>query len=298
MSDVELLDDSLELDDYQFGGHVHGQTLVMVEDVVFESPDIVMVDRQLPRSDGIRFGRDYRGGRTITVNMHVFGDHGPHGLSILDDLAAAWSGDTARRIPGSVQTLRIRTGQRTRRVYGRSRRFAPVSTKVAANGWAPVVADFRCVDHYFYDDNERVNEVGIVPPSGGGLVAPLVAPLTTLGISYAPGEIIVGGTVPCYPVFMIWGPISLPTIDVIGEYRITLGMTIKHDEFVIVDPRPWSRGVRRNGLYSVAGSLTPSSPRLSEVRLAPGPHEVILSGLDETGTSRLTVAWRDVYTSF
>jgi len=298
VSDVELLDEAMELDDYAFGGHVHGQTVVMIEDVTFDSPDVVSVDRQLPRSDGIRFGRDYRGGRTITINMHVFGAHGADGMAILNDLAAAWSGDEARRLPGSVQTLRISYAGRTRRVYGRSRRFAPVATKTASTGWAPVVADFRCVDHLFYDDVEKVNEVGIVPPSGGGLVAPLVAPLTTLGISYAPGEITVGGTVPCWPVFIIKGPISLPTIDVIGEYRVTLATIIREDEFVIVDPRPWSRGVRLNGTQSIAGQLTPASPRLSEVRLTPGPHEIILSGLDETGTSSLTVAWRDCYTMF
>lgn len=298
MADAELLDDSCELDGYAFGGHVHGQTLVMIEDVVFESPDIVSVDRQLPRSDGIRFGRDYRGGRTIAFTMHVFGDTGGQGLGILDELTAAWMGDSVRTRPGAVQTLRIKTGGRTRRVYGRSRRFAPVSTKIAANGWAPVEADFRTVDHYFYDDNESNNTVAIVPPSGGGLLAPLVAPLSTLAISYAPGEIQVGGTVPVYPVFVIRGPISLPTVDVIGEYRVTLGLTLAHDEFVVIDPRPWTRGVRRNNLYSVAGTMTPASPRLSSIKLAPGPHEIILSGLDETGTASLTVAWRDTYTSF
>jgi len=298
VSDAELLDESMELDDYAFGGHVHGQTLVMIEDVTFDPPDMVVVDRPLPRADGIRFGRDYRGGRTLTINMHVFGDHGPHGMSIVDDLAAVWTGDAARQLPGAVQTLRIRYAGRTRRVYGRSRRFAPVTLRTASSGWAPVVADFRTVDHYVYDDNEKVNEVAIVPPSGGGLIAPLVAPLTTLGVSYAPGEIVVEGTLPCFPVFVIKGPISLPTIDVIGEYRITLATTIRYDEFVIVDSRPWSRGIRLNGLYSIAGLLTPASPRLSQVRLTPGPHEVILSGLDETGTSSLTAAWRDVYTMF
>lgn len=298
MSDIELLDESMELDDYAFGGHVHGQTVIMIEDVTFESPDVVSVDRQLPRSDGIRFGRDYRGARTITVTMHVFGAHGEDGMAILNDLAAAWSGEAVRRLPGSVQTLRIRYAGRTRRVYGRSRRFAPTSLRTASTGWAPVVADFRTVDQYFYDDVEKVNEVGIVPPSGGGLVAPLVAPLTTLGISYAPGDIVVGGTVPCWPVFIIKGPISLPTIDCIGEWRVTLAVTIAEDEFIVVDPRPWTRGVRKNGIHSVAGYLTPSSPRLSEVMLAPGPHEIILSGLDETGTSSLTVAWRDRYTMF
>lgn len=298
MSDAELLDDSCELDDYAFGGHVHGITRVMIEDVIFEPVDIVQVDRQLPRSDGIRFGRDFRGARTISFTMHVFGDFGTDGLAILDDLTSAWMGDPIRRLPGAVQTLRIKCDGRTRRVYGRSRRFEPISTKIAATGWAPVAADFRTVDHYFYDDDEKNNTVAIVPPSGGGLIAPLVAPLTTLGISYAPGEINVGGTVPCYPVFIIRGPISLPTIDAIGEWRITLAAVIAHDEFVVVDSRPWTRGVRRNGITNIAGLLTPASPRLSQVRLTPGPHEIILSGLDETGTSSLTVAWRDTYTSF
>lgn len=298
MADAELLDDSCELDGYAFGGHVHGQTKVMIEDVVFESPDIVQVDRQLPRSDGIRFGRDYRGGRTISFTMHVFGESVTQGFGILDELTATWMGDATRLRPGAVQTLRIKTGGRTRRVYGRSRRFAPVSTKIAANGWAPVEADFRCVDHYFYDDVEKSNTVSIVPPSGGGLLAPLVAPLSTLALSYAPGDIQVGGTVSVYPVFIIRGPISLPTVDVVGEYRVTLGITLARDEFVVIDPRPWTRGVRRNNLYSVAGMLTPASPRLSSIKLAPGPHEIILSGLDETGTASLTVAWRDTYTSF
>lgn len=298
MADAELLDDSCELDGFMFGGHVHGTTTVMIEDVIFESPDIVSVDRQLPRSDGTRFGRDYRGGRTITFTMHVFGDAVPRGHDILGELGAAWSGDARRRIPGAVQTLRIKSGGRTRRVYGRSRRFAPISTRVAAGGWAPVTADFRTVDQYFYDDTESVNTVAIVPPSGGGLIAPLVAPLSTVAVSYAPGEITVGGTVGAWPVYVIHGPISLPTVDVIGEYRVTLGTIIGHDQFVVVDTRPWSRGVRLNGFANIAGQLTPATPRLSEMRLSPGPHEIILSGLDETGTSSLVVAWRNTYATF
>lgn len=298
MADADLLDDSCELDGYQFGGHVHGKTIVMIEDVVFDSADIVSVDRQLPRSDGTRFGRDYRGGRNITFTMHIFGDSAAIGFNALDHLHAAWMGDAIRRLPGATQTLRIKTGGRIRRVYGRSRRFAPISTRIAANGWAPVTADFRTVDHFYYDDNEKTNTVSIIPTPGGGLIAPLVEPLSTVALSYAPGEITVGGTVPTWPVFVIQGPISLPTIDVIDEFRVTLGIILKYDEFVVVDPRPWTRGVRKNGTVNVAGQLTPASPRLSEIRLTPGTHEIILSGLDETGTSSLTVAWRDTFTSF
>lgn len=296
----ELLDDSAELDGHLFGGHVHGQTVVMIEDVEFGTPDVVSTERQLPRADGIRFGRDYRGSRTITFTMHVFGDTVEQGYNALSELHGIWLGDGIRQLPGAVQTLRIKTGGRTRVVYGRSRRFAPVSTRIAANGWAPVVADFRTVDHLFYDDVEKVNTVSIIPVPGGGLLAPLAEPLSTLAVSYAPGEILVGGTVPCWPVFIIRGPIALPTIDVQGprNFRVTLATVLAHDEFVVVDPRPWSRGVRKNGRVNIAGDLTPASPRLSEVKLFPGLHEIILSGLDETGRSSLTVAWRDTYTNF
>lgn len=295
-----MLDDSCELDGYRFGGHVQGETVVMIEDVEFGTPDVVSTERQLPRSDGIRFGRDYRGGRTITFTMQVLGDNGVQGFRTLDELHAAWLGDSIRQLPGSVQTLRIRTGGRTRRVYGRSRRFSPVSKRIASTGWAPVVADFKTVDHLFYDDVERTNTVSIIPTPGGGLLAPLSEPLSTLAVSYAPGEILVGGTVPTWPVFVIRGPIALPTVDVVGQvrYRVTLGTTLAYDEFVVIDPRPWTRGVRKNGRINIAGALTPASPRLSGVQLYPGLHEIILSGLDETGTSSLTVAWRDTYTSF
>lgn len=298
MADAELLNDSCDLDGYQFGGHVAGQTLVMIEDIDFGTPDMVTTDRQLPRSDGIRMGRDYRGGRTIVFDMHVFGDTGAGGFAILDDLTQVWLGENVRTKPGAVQTLRIKAGDTTRRVYGRGRRFAVKSLRTASTGWAPVTADFKTIDQYFYDDQEKSNTVSVVPTPGGGLLAPLVAPLTTLAVSYAPGEIMVEGTRPAWPVFVIRGPINLPTIEVVGEYHISLGIGVAYDELCIVDSRPWTRGVRMQNGTSVAGALTPQTPPLSKVQLSPGIHEIILSGLDETGTSALTVAWRDVYSSF
>lgn len=297
MADAELLPDSCEIDGYQFGGWDQSLTKVMISKIDFNAPDVTTQDRQLPRSDGIRFGRDYRGGRTINFDLHVFGSSGPQGFEILDQLTQAWYGDKARLSPGAVQTLRIRRGNVTRRVYGRGRRFAPAPLRTSATGWCPVTADFKTVDHYYYDDQEKTNTVSIVPTQGGGLLAPLSAPLSTLGVSYAPGEVLVEGTTPCWPVYVIKGPINLPTVEVVGEYRITLGIGVAHDELLVIDTRPWTRGVRMGNGTSVAGALTPASALLRNARLAPGNHEIILSGLDETGTSSLTVAWRDVYVS-
>lgn len=293
-----MLPDSCDIDGYQFGGWDQAQTKVMIEDITFNAPDITTMDRQLPRSDGIRFGRDYRGGRTIAFDMHVFGSSGGQGFEILDELTQAWYGDNVRTSPGAVQTLRIRAGHRpARRVYGRGRRLAPAPLRTSATGWSPVTAEFKTIDHYYYDDQEKTNTVSIVPEQGGGLLAPLAAPLSTLGVSYAPGEILVEGTSACWPVYVIKGPIKLPTVEVVGEYRITLGIGVAFDELLVIDTRPWTRGVRMGNGTSVAGALTPASALLRNARLAPGTHEIILSGLDETGTSSLTVAWRDVYVS-
>lgn len=297
VADAEMLPDSCEIDGYQFGGWDQSQVKVMIEDITFNAPDIITQDKQLPRSDGIRFGRDYRGGRTIAFDMHVFGQNGPQAFEVLDELTQAWYGDNTRTSPGAVQTLRIKRGSTTRRVYGRGRRLAPAPLRTSATGWSPVTAEFKTVDHYYYDDQEKTNTVSIIPTQGGGLLAPLAAPLSTLGVSYAPGEIFVEGTAACWPVYVVHGPINLPTVEVVGEYRITLGIGVAHDELLIIDTRPWTRGVRMGNGTSVAGALTPASALLRNARLKPGGHEIILSGLDETGTSSLTVAWRDVYVS-
>lgn len=297
MADSELLPDSAEIDGYRFGG-LPPEGRVLISNVLLGAADVVSNDRQLPRSDGVRFSREYRGGRTIGFELHVVGANAPDGLDALDALTTAWDADPVRRVPGRVSTLRIRNGNRVRRVYGRGRNFLPDIETIGLDGIGAVAAEFRTQDHLVFDDVEHANTVGIVPPSGGGLMAPLAVPLGTVAVSYAPGEIVVGGTVPCWPVFIIQGPISLPTVEVVSEFRVTLAGRLREGEFVVVDPRPWSRGVRVNGVGSVAGALTPKSPPLSEVRLKPGAHEVILSGLDETGTATMTVAWRDTYTSF
>lgn len=297
MADSQLEPDSAEIDGYRFGG-IPPAGRVVISNVLPGAPDVVSNDRQIPRQDGTRFGREYRGGRTITFELHVVGEDPADGMDALDALTTAWDAESTRRVPGRVSTLRLRNGNRVRRVYGRGRNFLPDIETIGLDGVGPVAAEFRTQDHLVFDDVEHSNTVGIVPPEGGGLVAPLASPLGTVAISYAPGEIVVGGTVPCWPVFIIFGPISLPTVEAIGEFRISLAGRLREGEFVVIDPRPWTRGVRLNGVGSVAGALTPQSPSLADVRLKPGAHEIILSGLDETGTATMTVAWRDAYTSF
>lgn len=286
---------------YDLDGFIFGTgTKYIVQNIEYGSVEIVNNDTPLPRADGVRFGRDWRNNRVITFEIAI--NQSPLknedlALVLLSNLETAWLANNVRNSPGAVCSLRLTRNGRTRRVYGRPRRFATLAER-DKGGWVFATADFSTVDPFYYSDGEFQHTISIVPTQGGGLLAPLVAPLSTLGVSYGPGDIGVSGTLPCWPVFVIRGPIVSPKVTAVGEWSFTLAQTLLAGDYVVVDTRPWSRGVRLNGLANIAGSLDNKAPRLPNMALKPGRHEIVLSGTDITGTANLTVAWRDTYASY
>jgi hypothetical protein len=296
-----LTEASFELDGIAFGSG----TEIVIEDVDFGPPDIRATDVERPRADGIMVGRDYRGGRLLTFDLVIltsFGESAASGfgsvaaLDVLDRLEAAWLADGVRGTAGAVSALRYRLGGRQRVVYGRGRKLAAVN-RFATLGRIPVTATFQTVDHLFYDDQERANLVPYVPPPAGGLTWPIVFPWSTITVGYSPGVIAVTGSAQAWLVISIAGPIVNPAVEWVGGWTLGFDLTLQVGETLVIDSRPWSRGVRRNNTVNMAGALTPASPRLSDVRLPPGVHEVVLSGRDNTGTASMTVIWRPAHTS-
>lgn len=296
---------SFTLDDYPFGGL--GATVV-VENVDFGAPGITDHDTARPRADGMAFGRDWRGGRVISFDLSIHTDYrnpadptlagyGTDAALIeLGRLEAAFLADDVRTNPGSVSTLRYRLGGRQRVVYGRGRKFAAVS-RFATFGNIPVTAQFQAIDHLFYDDLQYTNLVDYVPPPAGGLVWPITFPWSTVQVGYSPGSIGILGNVATWLTMVINGPISQPRVQCIGGWTVGLDLTIPANRWVVIDPRPWSRGVRLDDGTNLAGQLTIDSPRLSELRVDPGMAEIVLAGQDDTGSSSLLLAWRAAYTS-
>lgn len=285
-----------ELDGFTFGSN----TPYIVTDVDYGSVGITSSDSALPRADGMRFGRDYRTNRSITFSIVVDQSpnrNGARALDLLAELETAWIGDAYRSSPGAVSKLRMCRNGRARCVYGRPRDFATLSER-EKGGWLYATAQFVTVDPVYYDDQETTNSLSIIPIEGGGIFSPLIDPITTRQVSYGPGDVEVGGTVPSWPVFVIKGPISTPSVRVVGEWQFSLNVNVLYDQFIVVDTRPWSRGIRLSNGVNLAGKLNYGSPRLSEMRLAPGPHEIILAGMDETGTAQMTVAWRNSFASY
>lgn len=290
---VALQSGQWEIDGLTFGLY----TSINVAKYSIGSPDMETNDIRNPRADGEKHGREYRGGRTIAFDLNALSDGWTSGLDILASLEQRWNAAEYRLTPGRYSLLRYKIGYRTRRVWGSTREFATDSS-IDFLGNIPVTANFRTVDPYFYDDVERTNTISIAPVSSGGLIPPLSEPLTTLGVSESPGVITVGGNEAAWTYFVIYGPITSPRIQCLGEWDFQLNMTIPDGEFVSIDPRPWSRGIRLNGVSAVGGSLSQSSPRLEDLRLKPGTHEIILSGIDPTNTAYLLTGWRDTYSSY
>lgn len=250
-------------------------------------------DADRPRADGTIFGQDFRDSRTVTFDIEVNGDTEPATLLLEQDLAAAWRGDSIRNTPNAMATLTAHTG---RSVFGRPRRYQP-KYDLLPFGVTAVTCDFATADDLWYGAEEFAT-VNLVPTgTGGGLKAPLVAPLSTSATSDRSQTITIGGQVPTWPVITITGPITNPQIEVLGQFKLGFNLTLAYDQSLVIDTRPWARTVLNNN-GSVAGSLMPAFDRLSDARLSPGRYELALRGASSTGTPRATFAWRSAYTTF
>lgn len=283
-----LRDGEFELDGYLTGkGHpVHA--------FAFEpgSAETRNQDVANPHDDSLLMGRDRQ-----TPTTWVFEFSSQHGedkaaaRAALNDLHRHWADRSKRTEPGQLSVLRYGLAGRTRRVYGRARRFAPVVGSLFSTGKASAVADFQTADTLHYADEEQRLTLDIVPPTQFGLTEPLTAPLTTSGGGERQGIIQVDGDAPAHLTATIHGPISDPWVGGAG-WRITLDADLAYDQSVTIDSR--TKTVLRNDGASMAGALSRSS-YLMDVRVDPGPQEIIFGGTDQTGTARCVVAWRPAY---
>lgn len=287
--------------DWQFEIDDGATTLALGEGTpyrVFEfdhaKPDIRATSSQRAREDGTNRGRDYLSSTTATLEIGVDGDGDPQAaLDAVAALRAIWYGDTVRRTPGARAVLRAkRPGRDIMRVYGRPGAFKPGSLTHAGVGYIPVVAEFDCDDGYWYSDVEFSATVPFVPAVLGGLVGPLVGPWTGASSGEASGNIVVGGAVPAWLIWQPHGPITNPEIEVVGRWSATLQTTVAGDQQITVDPSPWNRSVRRGDGANFAGAFTASSERLSRMQVPPGGAQILLRGIDPTGTSYLSLFWR------
>ncbi len=281
---TELRIGEFDLDGYVFGG----AGPIVVSDFDPGDRSLEVQDTRGHRG-GLLMGRDYELAPEWTFEMWTDGHDGPSALAAMRELRKAWQGpiDT----PGALSTLRFNLDGQTRRVLGRPRRVADLGIKEAMRqGVGGILATFQLADATVFGDEGHSVTIPIVPASGGGLQAPLVAPLSTsaTGASRA-GFVVNDGTSPSPVTALIHGPITDPWIR--GEgWEVSLGLTLAYDRYVTLDARNMT--VLLDGGASVAGTLSRRS-RLPDMRLPVGQSEVTFGGTDPTGTAYCEISWHD-----
>lgn len=257
-------------------------------------------DRRRPRIDGVAFGADIRGGQTVEFDIGLRGATEADVMALWATVSRAWRGDAVRSTPGAMATLRTRSAGQERAVYGRPRRCAPDNSS-RPEGYVSVLCDFACVDDLFYAVAEQATVVPFVPTATARISYPVTYPVTFVPRASASGLLLVGGDMPAWPVVTIKGPILNPTVTISGSgsssWFVSLKTYVVAGAQLVIDTRPWALTVTRlSDGASFAGALTRTS-RLDRASLPPGSYVASLAGVDASGTSSVTVAWRNTYAS-
>ena len=253
-------------------------------------------DIDIPNEDNIAFGRDFLSPPTWTFEMATNGSDEATSLAHQAPLAVAWKSYKLRDTPSARAILRYGLGGRTRRVYGRPRRWSATYDNRLLSGTHQIVAEFQCADAVHYDDGLSYHAIDILPVEGGWLVAPLVAPLTTIAGTVRDSGFTVGGDTKTWPRILFNGPVVDPYISIDGK-KVALTMTLLTGQQAVIDTAPWVRTVERfPGPANISWALTRDT-RMSDMALLPGAHELIFGGTDPSGTAKVTVQWRNAWSS-
>lgn len=269
-----------------------GQTIT-VEDEGFDpgSDEWNIQDSDDPRTGHTAFGRDALQGPTWAWVLSTDMESAEEALLERGKHKVAWRAREIRQTPGAVTYVRYNIGGRTRRVYGRPRRWASPPSNRIISGYVPITCDFKCVDGLHYDDLATSVVIDLAPDSTeGGFVLPAQLPIVTIPSSVREGIITVGGDALAYPVIRIDGPVNGCWVEGL-DWRLDLNLNLTEGQYVTIDTHPWANSVLRNGTSNVAGALG-RKQWLSRVRLTPGQQEIRFGGQSLTNLAKATVTWR------
>lgn len=283
---------------FKFGGISFGGRSGSLIVTGFEpgAPEIRGGDVARPNRDGTIAGRNFLGSATWAFDLSTNRTSLDEARATAAALQSAWNDPAIRLNPNVLAPLSYELDGTWRRVYGRPDAFVGIKGDVLATlGVGKLVCDFKVHDPVFYDDTESSMTLTIVPASTGGLMAPLVAPLTTVG-SGAPraGFVTNSGDAATPLKVRFKGPVVDPWVRSPSGWEIGLNGSLAYDETVTVDPLAGTV-TRQNG--QPANGMLTRKTRLSGSLVQPGVTELTFGGTDLTGTATAQLFWRHAYQS-
>lgn len=272
---------------------------VSVNEEGFDPGDIdwLTQDSQNTRRGVRAFGRDVLGAGTWAWESHVDQEDVETAVDALEELASAWRPVLLAQEPGAFTALRYRLAGRTRRVFGRPRRWsAPPSNRIL-NGYVDITHEFDLIDSFIYDDQEQSETILYVSGAeGGGFVLPATMPITTLpSEGVGSGQITIGGRARVYPIIRFNGPWTNPILTT-DDWSLAWTGEIGAGEWVEIDTRPWVLTVLRED-GSWAEGLGRSSWLEDCWFPAQSSPQISLSGVATGGGASATIRWRNAWNS-
>lgn len=258
-------------------------------------------DRRHPTSDGEIMGKDTLGGFDLTFALTTVPDYPPvagpwrPALDLFSQFKGQWRADVIRRNPGAYATLM--NMDRNRLVYGRPRKIGQ-DLKKARKGVIGYQAQFRTNDPNFYSGTEKMATITPGGSSSGGILAPVVSPVSTVGSVLDMDAAVNVGDLPTWPIIDFHGPFTSTSLDLLDGstviWNIAVPGGIKFDEILTVDTRPWSRSATING-RPANGRIR--GTQLERCQLPVGIYQWRYNVSDRTGTAYAAMRWRDAYAS-
>lgn len=280
-----------------FGGE--SDSLVVTEELTPPTFDLRNEYQDKLGADGQLASRDWVGAgswqMTIISNLNDLAS----GVDAFGALEQLWRDRSVRNSTATVPLdYSLNDGETWFRVYGRPGQWTSLTDGDGRVMQGVVTGDveFKQLDPAHYSAAEHRVVIPVVPASHGGIVAPLVAPITTV----ASGEPRVGGidnagdlSSPARVVFH--GPCTNPVLTTDKGYKIGYVGSIAYDQTVTISA--WdSTIIKTPPRASVAGDLDRRT-RLSRLVVPSGHSEWYFEATDATGTASATVYWRDAYTA-
>lgn len=258
---------------------------------------ISVQDQAVVGHDGMLFGVDTLPGMVVTQTgqAHTGPASGATAMDSYSALAGAWNYPSIRLQDNAVQVLRAYYpgSNVVRRCYGRGRKIMPSYGNVL-QGLVSFTAQFQAADNTWYSDTKYSITLTTVPSFLGGLAPPVTPPYQLASANNFQSSVIANaGSLPTWPVFTFTGPVAYPAIAYVNT-PVSVGFNgvLDSDDTLVIDTRPWSRGMSLNGTVTgIAGLLTGSA--LITMQAQPGLTPVRLTGQDQTGRSTCTISWRN-----
>ncbi len=252
-------------------------------------PDVRTADDPRGFADGVFYGRDFLGGRTITIDLILMSSPGTSMRQVLDLAKAAFipqSGATGTFLPLQF-TL---PGQGLKRINCRLRRRSIPITHDYSMGQARGALMFYAADPRIYDDAPMTLPISL-PVAASGRTYPRTYPMT-YGAGGAGNTQVAtnAGTVTTKPVITITGPVDTPFIQNITEGSfLKIGVVLGAADTLTIDTD--ARSIMLNGTASRRSALSVDSVWWD---LQPGPNTLLYSAAAQTA-SIATVTWRNAY---